>query len=250
MTKLTIQRPSVASLLLQLQFKGTPLATATGFVALSAKGQPMLMTNRHNVTGRHHITGTCLHSGGGVPDQVVISHNVKNKLAHWIDVTEDLLDSQGNPRWLEHPKLGAKADFVALPLATRQDIELYPYNPSAPGADIQVGPAEAVSIVGFPFGKTGGGRLGIWVTGFVASEPAVDFEGSPTFLVDSRTRQGQSGSPVIAFRTGSYTTGSSLNLTTGSSERFLGMYSGRLNAESDLGVVWKVNALAELLAAH
>ena len=29
--------------------------------------------------------------------------------------------------------------------------------------------------------------------------------------------------------------------------RFLGVYSGRINAESDIGVVWKASAIAELL---
>ena len=29
--------------------------------------------------------------------------------------------------------------------------------------------------------------------------------------------------------------------------RFLGIYSGRINLESDLGIVWKASAIAELL---
>lgn len=31
-------------------------------------------------------------------------------------------------------------------------------------------------------------------------------------------------------------------------ERFIGVYSGRINAESDLGVVWKATAISELVA--
>ncbi len=31
--------------------------------------------------------------------------------------------------------------------------------------------------------------------------------------------------------------------------RFLGIYSGRINEESDLGIVWKATALSELVAA-
>jgi hypothetical protein len=31
-------------------------------------------------------------------------------------------------------------------------------------------------------------------------------------------------------------------------EKFIGVYSGRINAESDLGIVWKASAIAELIA--
>src|SRR5206468_3833715 len=94
---------------------------------------------------------------------------------------------------------------------------------------LKVGPAEGVSIVGFPFGITGGGAFAIWTRGFVASEPDVDLEDLPSFLVDARTRPGQSGSPVIAYSSGGMTT-----LADGSSAMFggpvtnlLGVYSGR-----------------------
>ena len=29
--------------------------------------------------------------------------------------------------------------------------------------------------------------------------------------------------------------------------RFIGIYSGRINAESDLGIVWKASAISQLL---
>lgn len=37
-------------------------------------------------------------------------------------------------------------------------------------------------------------------TDFMASEPDVDFGGRPVFLIDCRSRPGQSGSAVIAYR--------------------------------------------------
>jgi hypothetical protein len=106
-----------------------------------------------------------------------------------------------------------------------------------------------VSVVGFPFGKTGGGSLGIWATGFMASEPSVDYDGLPVFLIDCRSRQGQSGSPVIAYRSGGMVAmadGGSAAFS-GAVCRFLGIYSGRINAESDLGIVWKASAIKELV---
>lgn len=100
------------------------------------------------------------------------------------------------PRWVEHPTLGPKADFVALQLTDLNDVELYPYDPANPGPQIMVGPADPVSVIGFPFGLTAGGAFGVWATGFLASEPEVDFNNLPIQLIDCRTRQGQSGSPV------------------------------------------------------
>jgi hypothetical protein len=35
----------------------------------------------------------------------------------------------------------------------------------------------------------------------------------------------------------------------GPATKFLGIYSGRVNAESDLGIVWKASAIKELVEA-
>jgi hypothetical protein len=232
----SIAEPSVKSLLLEMRFNGTPLSTGTGFVASSAKG-PVLFTNRHNVTGRHQDTGRPLSPTGGVPNEIVIVHNVQGQLGTWFPVVESLLDSNGSPKWREHPTLGARADFVALPLTSLANVQIYPYDPANPGADIAVGPA--------------GGAFGVWATGFLASEPAVDFSGLPLLLVDCRSRPGQSGSAVIAYRNGGMVAmadGSSAAFS-GPVTRFLGIYSGRINEQSDIGLVWKASALAQLLQA-
>ena len=154
------------------------------------------------------------------------------------------------PRWIEHPTLGAKADFVALKLTQLDDVDLHPYDPSNPGPKIHVGPADSVSVIGFPFGQTAGGAFGVWATGFLASEPIVEFAKLPIQLIDCRTRPGQSGSPVIAYRAGGAVAmddGSSA-MFAGPVDRFIGVYSGRINNESDLGIVWKASAIAELIA--
>jgi hypothetical protein len=36
---------------------------------------------------------------------------------------------------------------------------------------------------------------------------------------------------------------------TGAAWRFLGVYSGRINAESDLGILWKASSLIELVTS-
>lgn len=244
----SITKPSVQSLLIIMRFNGQQLSTGTGFIVNSNRG-PILVTNRHNVTGRNQETNKLLSSMGGIPNEIAIVHNCFSRLGEWVEAVEALYDAQNRPLWKEHPALKEKADIVGLPLTKLSGVQLYPYDPLQPGPDILVGPADSVSVIGFPFGLTAGGALGIWATGFLASEMAVDFNGLPIFLIDCRGRPGQSGSPVIAYRSGGMVAmadGGSAGFA-GPVSRFLGIYSGRINAESDLGIVWKAAAVAELI---
>lgn len=242
-----IAQPSVQSLLIEMQVNGTPLSTGTAFVVKAASG-PYLITNRHNVTGRRQDTGVPLSPTGGIPTHVVIVHNRTGQLGQWVWKSEPLYVGT-SPRWREHPTLGASADFVALPLADLADVDLFPYDPANPGPEIFFGPADPVSVIGFPFGVTAGGAFGVWATGFLASEPEVNFSNQPIQLVDCRTRPGQSGSPVIAYRSGGMVpmVDGSAAAFVGPVWRFIGIYSGRINNESDLGLVWKASAIQQLV---
>lgn len=245
----TLSELSVKSLLLRFQIRGQPLATGTGFIVESPRGA-VLITNRHNFTGRHNETGAALSANGAIPDEVVIVHNRAGRLGVWIERTEHLLDS-GVPRWHEHPTLGAKGDFGALPLSQLDDVQVYPYTLGVGEVLISYGPADVVSVIGFPFGLQAGGSLGIWATGFVASEPHIDYSGLPVFLIDCRGRPGQSGSPVVAYRSGGMVAieGGATTVYNGPVHRFLGIYSGRINDQSDLGLVWKASALQQLIGS-
>lgn len=247
--QISIAEPSVKSLLIELRVNGQSLSTGTGFLAVAPRG-PVLITNRHNVTGRHQETGQPLAANGGVPDSVSIMHNRLGHLGQWVQRIEPLYGPTGQALWVEHPTLGARADFVALPLTQLADVELRTYTLGVGDPQIVVAPAEVVSVVGFPFALTAGGCLAIWATGFVATDPDVDYGNLPLFLIDCRSRQGQSGSAVIAHRTGgAVNTQQGLMVGAGVMTRFLGIYSGRVNAQSDLGYVWKAKALQGLVAS-
>jgi hypothetical protein len=236
-----ITESSLRSLMLQLRFDGQTLGSATGFVVKSSLG-PLLITNRHNVTGRHQETDQPLSRTGGIPNELLIFHNSDKGVCVWQPCLERLYDGD-KPRWIEHPTLGAKADFVALPLHELRGVQLYPYLLERSESKITVGPADVVSVVGFPFGMTAGGYLAIWATGFVASEPEVDFRDLPVFLIDC-----QSGSAVIAYRhSGLVTRGTNIVAGSGPVSSLLGIYSGRISEESDLGLVWKDSAIRQLV---
>lgn len=243
-----ISEPSVKSLFIEMRFNDQLLATGTAFV-VNGKNGPLLITNRHNVTGRNPYTGDPLSSTAGVPNQIMVIHNRKGRLGEWVTRVEPILDSEENPLWIEHPTLGENADFVALPLKALDDVEIIPYDVVSTGPKFNVGPADILSVVGFPFGLQAGGSMAVWATGFMASEPDINFNNRPVFLIDCRSRQGQSGSAVIAHRaegTAMMIDGK-LGSFTNPVYKFLGIYSGRINSESDLGIVWRASAIRELV---
>jgi hypothetical protein len=68
-------------------------------------------------------------------------------------------------------------------------------------------------------------------------------------MIDSRTRPGSSGSPVIAYRPGRMVAleDGSTAMFGGAVWRLLGVYSGRITAEADLGFVWKTRVISEII---
>jgi hypothetical protein len=89
-------------------------------------------------------------------------------------------------------------------------------------------------ILGFPEGMIGAANTPIWKRGSIASEP---YQQHP-YLVDSATRKGMSGAPVIARHTGIFgmkretLDGSEL---IGTVEKFVAIYSGRIPGDDSLG---------------
>ncbi|MBL8523919.1 MAG: trypsin-like peptidase domain-containing protein [Betaproteobacteria bacterium] len=242
-----ISQPSHQSLFIEMKANGHTIACGTAFVARISVGVDFLLTNRHNVTGRDQETGAPLCKRTiAIPDSLTVWHNARSELGRFVQVDVPLCDGN-EPRWIEHPELGPTADVVALPIAKRDDICLYPYKVESL-VHMQIQPAQRVSVIGFPFGERTGPSFAVWATGFIASEPEIDHGGRPVFLIDCRSRKGQSGSPVIRHRDNN----AEVPLSNGLEEiemrsDFLGMYSGRINAESDLGVVWKAHVISELL---
>ncbi|WP_254562147.1 serine protease [Dyadobacter diqingensis] len=258
---------SIKSLFIEMRFNDTLLSSATAFIATNKAGVAFLITNRHNVTGKDQDTGLPLSKHCGIPNKIVIHYHrldENNQIIELVEKVEMLYDDHEmeNPLWFEHPILKDKADFVALKLTETVGVTLstydvtkttsYPPNPKIDKyshENLKVGTAEVISVIGFPFGIRLEKNLAIWATGFIASEPDSNFDDLPIFLIDCRTRQGQSGSPVIAYRTGGMNTLTDDQVIVMSDPfyRFMGIYSGRINKDSDLGRVWKATAIKELI---
>jgi hypothetical protein len=229
---------------------GEHLSYATGFVCLTGRG-PTVVTARHVVTGRDNNTNELLSPTGATPTEFGVRYVYPTVGAPETHERVEALHADGKPLWREHPTLRSRMDCVCLPLADTGGLRLFhrDFNLGLNAESmIAYGPSDPVSVVGYPFGRDAGG-FAIWATGFIASEPSVDINDLPVLLIDCRARPGQSGSPVILQRNSGL-----VHLENGSvvgdgkpRSRFLGLYSGRINRESDIGIVWKTKAVRELV---
>jgi hypothetical protein len=112
-----------------------------------------------------------------------------------------------------------------------------------------------VYVLGYPYDINGGKELPIWKRGSIATEPSINIDNLPKILIDTATRPGMSGSPVIYRRSGIIYKDDSMELSKdtiiGTISGFLGVYSGRINAkdtlEAQLGIVWKEEVIEEIL---
>jgi hypothetical protein len=230
------------------------LAQGTGFI-VDYERMPYLVTNYHVAAGRHPETGQPTHDSGAVPNYLEILLPAPNansiSWAPWRELV--LRDDPDEALWLEHPVRGRAVDVVAIPmplLQARLNLMAYPL-PKIAGDVANLPAAQDVSIVGFPFGLTAGPAFPIWIRGSVATDPEIDFDDLPCFLIDARTRPGASGSPVISyFPTGVVPRDQGMTFAEHPVWFLHGIYSGRINEQSDLGKVWKVGALIEILRAQ
>jgi hypothetical protein len=230
-------------------------ALGTGFF-YSANNETFLITNWHNVTGVNQLTMKALHSTGALPNVLRIHYK------QWANVTKAAVRSQyfdlalydnDTPIWLEHSSRSA-VDVVAVPLSL-DDFDNFAnehINTIDQEMRLEVYAGMDCFILGFPQGMIGAGNTPIWKRGSIASEP---FEQHP-YLVDSATREGMSGAPVIAQHTGLFgKKGDVLDGTEiiGTVQKFVGIYSGRIGDDSlgyQLGRVWQSNVLDDILSAR
>ena len=123
-----IELPTLKSLYIEMFFEDTLLSSGTAFlVAQDRESHCCLITNRHNVTGRHQETGNCISPHAAVPDSITIYFHKNNAMGEWIKVKLPLYRDDGTPYWFEHSKLGSKVDAVATVSYTHLTLPTTPY---------------------------------------------------------------------------------------------------------------------------
>ncbi|MGD9615249.1 MAG: serine protease [Alphaproteobacteria bacterium] len=247
-----IDEYSVSTAPIQMYFDQTPLSLGTAFVWQDGQSY-FLITNWHNLSGRNPISNKHLSPTAAEPNMVKVWLNERDKLGSKHSVMLRIQDQDGQPLWLTHPRFGNKVDVVALPLSHDSRTEMYPIN-KMPTRDLSIQVGMEVFILGYPFGLSLA-QLPIWKRGSIASEPEILDDNQPCILIDTASRPGMSGSPIIRRSWGMhfYRNGDS-GVGSGSATALLGIYSGRLTTadplDAQLGLAWPATLIPEIVSAQ
>jgi hypothetical protein len=143
---------------------------------------------------------------------------------------------------------------VAVPLPIEENdpiVNLYPINVLKSEGDLAVRIGMDVYILGYPFGAEPPG-FPVWKRGSIASEPDLTRIGTGYMLVDTASRPGMSGAPVIRRSWGVHLLEhDATSQTSWPESKFIGIYSGRRHtkdpSDAQLGMVWPVNDIQEVI---
>ena len=109
-----------------------------------------------------------------------------------------------------------------------------------------------VFILGYPFGYSPPG-FPVWKRGSIASEPDLVHFGPGYHLIDTASRPGMSGAPVILRSWGMhYLEGNAISSDSTPQSKFIGVYSGRLHTrektDAQIGMVWPVRDIEDIVS--
>lgn len=198
-------------------------------------------------------------------------HTDKNDSSKLKTIRFPLFNKEGTPLWLTSATC-PEADLAVIPIphALAQDCDIRCISEKwSTESDLVVRPTTTGTLVGYPYGfYDKKNSLPVWKTGSIASEPEVDFDGKPYFLLDISAFPGMSGSPAFAIAYGTYESTSGAT-KVGGVRKFLGIYAsmqmlnkqmyleqlvhsdpklGVKDQESlELGHVWKADLIIELV---
>lgn len=236
------------------------LASGTCFFLIRDE-KTYLITNWHNVTGKNPNTNEYLSKPFQSPDYLKVQVFKNQEILEPTFLKIDLFDNDGKKIWLEHPEFGQKIDAVAIEVAIPEDklvmdCETF-IEPHNENTNVKV--KQDVFVLGYPFGIKTGNIFPIWKRASVASEPLIDVDNLPKMYIDTASRSGMSGSPVVYFEKRSVgiidsEKGNIDNIKSISHNhmQLIGIYSGRIGGKDELsaqlGIVWKFKAIEEIIA--
>ena len=181
------------------------------------------MTNYHVVTGNEPQSRT---PAQGDRLQFYL-HTSREDPTSYFTVTIPLYTKTGEPIWISSGQF-PEADVVLVPIVPELYSErghLFVFSESHTMIDMKVRPSTQATLLGYPYGFFDTKNfLPVWKTGHLASEPAVDFQGEPVFLVDVSAFPGMSGAPVVAVSNGVYENEAG-DMMTGVQRKLLGVFS-------------------------
>jgi Trypsin-like peptidase domain len=227
---------------------------ATSFVWERARRR-FLITNWHVVSARNAETGENLCQGAR-PNMLKAHFNPRS-----FEFRKEVLDipirgSDDEPLWLVHPTHSSKRkDVVAIPLDaldSNQRVGLHAVNQFA-NANLQIQIGMEVFILGYPFEVTPP-AYPVWKRGSIASEPELVRLTGDYYLVDTASRPGMSGAPVVLRSWHNHMVTPGVTAVTDTPlNRFIGIYSGRRSTkvdEAQIGMVWHELVIHEIIVGN
>lgn len=259
MEKIIVNDVSIRSYKCEMLFNGLILSYGTCFFFKYSE-RIFIVTNWHNLSGRDPHTNKPLSKHASIPNEINVMIPIRNRLGFSGWGRFQLIDNHGENLWLEHPSKN-KIDVAILEVEIPEnleprfvsDIKIDPYLELAVSGD--------VFIVGYPLGITVAETLPLWKRASFASEPSIDVDNLPKYLVDTATREGMSGSPVFArssyVRGGFDVSGNAFEdnrpWSVAHQYSFIGIYSGRIGQDTfqaQLGIVWKSRVIIEIIEGN
>jgi hypothetical protein len=253
---------------IETYFDNKKLSNASGFF-WSHGGRHFLISNWHVLSGRNHINKEPISKYACIPNRISFSalkltpanENGTQNL-YFNPIEAPLLDgTEKHSLWLEHHEYGSRVDIGALDVTDLiAGYHIVPANELEDDAVLDCYVSQDVFIIGYPFGRLSGDTYPIWKRGTFARDPSSDFDNLPKMLVDTATREGMSGSVVLARRSmvhrDAYMTRSGqtrgYSYISGRLDVVVGIYSGRHHADferAQLGIVWKRRIIEEVVAS-
>jgi Trypsin-like peptidase domain len=275
----TLDRLTLTTIPLQQYFKNTSLGQGTGFIWRTS-GKDYLVTNWHVMSMRDFfMPEKNLRTDAGRPNELRGLFNIQTGDFAREKVTIRIRDEDDKPLWLVHPTrpvdiavLPVDISANPVPLNSQAPIKLplYPMNELA-NARLRVAVGMEVFILGYPFPIELPGYP-VWKRGSIASEPElaslapalgssgrreVEFGSHPRdyVLVDTASRPGMSGAPVIRRSWSNHDLEPNFVAAVETPiDRFIGVYSGRARTtsayEAQIGLVWNASLIEEIIVGN
>jgi hypothetical protein len=249
---MSFDRLSLSTVPITPFFNDRPLPEATGFI-WKRRERFYLITNWHVVSALDLFTNRHLLEGGSRPNTFRCHFIIRIGQYERELIDIPIRDDNDCPLWLIHVAHKTRPiDVAALPLDYEQlktKVTLLPVNELAPGK-IAIMAGMDVFILGYPFGSKPP-AFPVWKRGSIASEPDLVRASTGYYLVDTASRPGMSGSPVILRSWSNHIMESNTWTTMNEQlpiDRIIGVYSGRLRPEdAQIGIVWHVEYIDEII---
>lgn len=253
-----------------LRNNDTVVSQGTGFLFLRERENEQVL---FLVTNYHVLTGSAPEKKEPPKSNNIewFFHTDKDDSSKLKPIRFPLFNREGKPIWLTSNSC-PEADLAVIPIPNKlaKDCVINCICEQwHTESDLVVRPTTTGTLVGYPYGfYDKKNSLPVWKTGSIASEPEVDFDGKPYFLLDISAFPGMSGSPAFGIASGTYESTTGVT-KVGSVRKFLGIYASMqmlnkqmyleqiVHADPKLGVnsqeslelghVWKAELVIELI---